>query len=96
MSKLTIAGIQMGSYAGSYAANIEKAVEVLERTVAEHQPDVICFSEMMTGPYFCRIHDDSYFKFAEPVPGPTTETFTDNPILEFQQPRNIQQYRMYV
>ncbi len=75
MSKLTVAGIQMGPYPGSYAANIEKAVEALDRAVAEHRPDIVCFSEMMTGPYFCRVYDDGYFSFAEPVPGPTTETF---------------------
>jgi len=75
MSTLTIAGIQMGPYPGSYSSNIEKAVATLERAVAEHAPDVVCFSEMMTGPYFCRVYDDNYFNFAEPVPGPTTETF---------------------
>ncbi len=75
MSTLTIAGIQMGPYPGSYASNIEKAVGALERAVAERSPDVVCFSEMMTGPYFCRVYDDSYFNFAESVPGPTTETF---------------------
>jgi N-carbamoylputrescine amidase len=75
MSKLTIAGIQMGPYPGSYASNIEKAIEALERAIAEHKPDIVCFSEMMTGPYFCRVYDDEYFNFAESVPGPTTETF---------------------
>lgn len=75
MSKLTVAGIQMGPYPGSYAENIEKAVEALGRAVAEHDPDIVCFSEMMTGPYFCRVYDDEYFSFAESVPGPTTETF---------------------
>ncbi|GAB4339836.1 MAG: apolipoprotein acyltransferase [Candidatus Abyssubacteria bacterium] len=73
MGKLTVAGIQMGPYPGTYIANMEKAVAALERAVAEHRPDVVCFSEMMTGPYFCRVYDDSYFSFAEPVPGPTTE-----------------------
>jgi len=75
MSKLTVAGIQMGPYPGSYAENIEKAVEALDRAVSESKPDVVCFSEMMTGPYFCRVYNDDYFNFAEPVPGPTTETF---------------------
>ena len=75
MSKLRVAGIQMGPYPGSYAENIEKAVEALERVVAQHNPDIVCFSEMMTGPYFCRVYDDEYFNFAESVPGPTTETF---------------------
>lgn len=73
MSTLTIAGIQMGPYPGSYAANLEKAVESLGRAVKEFEPDIICFSEMMTGPYFCRVYDDSYFNLAEPVPGPLTE-----------------------
>lgn len=75
MSKLKIAGIQMGPYPGSYAENMQKAVEALGRAVAEHDPDVVCFSEMMTGPYFCRVYDDEYFNFAESIPGPTTETF---------------------
>jgi N-carbamoylputrescine amidase len=75
MSKLKVAGIQMGPYPGSYTENIGKAVEVLERAIAEHDPDIVCFSEMMTGPYFCRVYNDEYFNFAESVPGPTTETF---------------------
>ena len=75
MGKLTVAGIQMGPYPGSYAANMDKAVDALERAVSEYKPDVICFSEVMTGPYFCRVYDDAYFNFAEPVPGPTTEIF---------------------
>lgn len=73
MGTVTIAGIQMGPYPGSYTANMDKAVEALEQAVARHSPDIICFSEMMTGPYFCRIRDDAYFGFAEPIPGPTTE-----------------------
>jgi len=75
MSKLKVVGIQMGPYPGSYAANMEKAVEALERAVAEYDPDVVCFSEMMTGPYFCRVYDDDYFNMAEPVPGRTSELF---------------------
>jgi N-carbamoylputrescine amidase len=75
MSKLTVTGIQMGPYPGSYRSNMEEAVAALECAVAEYQPDFVCFSEMMTGPYFCRVYDDSYFEFAEPVPGPTTELF---------------------
>jgi len=76
MDKITIAGIQMGPYPGSYSANMDKAVEALERAVRLHAPQLVCFSEMMTGPYFCRIYNDEYFKFAEPVPGPTTEIMT--------------------
>jgi beta-ureidopropionase len=75
MSRLTIAGIQMGPYPGSYASNINKALEAMEKAVSQYHPDVVCFSEMMTGPYFCRVYDDSYFNFAESVPGPTSETF---------------------
>lgn len=73
MNTLTIAGIQMGPYPNSYAANMDEAVHALERAVAEFSPQIVCFSEMMTGPYFCRVHDDSYFQFAEPIPGPTCE-----------------------
>ena len=75
MRKLKVAGIQMGPYPGGYAENIAKAVETLERVVAESEPDIVCFSEMMTGPYFCRVYDDEYFNYAESVPGPTSETF---------------------
>jgi N-carbamoylputrescine amidase len=73
MSTITVAGIQMGPYPGSYTANMDKAVEALERAVAEYSPQIICFSEMMTGPYFCRVYDNSYFEYAESIPGPTTE-----------------------
>ncbi|RJP24175.1 MAG: carbon-nitrogen hydrolase family protein [Candidatus Abyssobacteria bacterium SURF_5] len=73
MKTITVAAIQMGPYPGSYTANMDKAVERLEHAVAEYSPEIVCFSEMMTGPYFCRVYDDAYFQFAESIPGPTTE-----------------------
>jgi N-carbamoylputrescine amidase len=36
---------------------------------------VICFRELIYGPYFCQVRDPKYHEYAESVPGPTTWRF---------------------
>jgi len=74
--KFKVAGIQMGPYPGDYESNMEKALEVLEGVVKKVDPYVVLFSEVMTGPYFCQLVDDKFFKLAEPVDGRSVTTLT--------------------
>jgi N-carbamoylputrescine amidase len=34
---------------------------------------VLCLQELFNGPYFCPAQDPKWYRFAEPVPGPTVE-----------------------
>ncbi|MCX5997786.1 MAG: carbon-nitrogen hydrolase family protein [Chloroflexi bacterium] len=70
---LKVTGIQMGTYTGDYDSNMEMAVKTLDKAVNDFKPDIVCFSEVMTGPYFGCTYNDKYFGFAEPVPGKTTK-----------------------
>lgn len=36
---------------------------------------MICFRELIYGPYFCQVRDPKYHEYAESVPGPTTWRF---------------------
>ncbi len=58
----------------SPAANTEKAVS-MTREAAAQGARVICLPELFRSRYFCQSEDAGCFELAEPVPGPTTETF---------------------
>jgi N-carbamoylputrescine amidase len=55
-------------------ANTEKAV-AMTREAAAQGARVVCLPELFRSRYFCQSEDDGCFDLAEPVPGPTTETF---------------------
>ncbi len=54
--------------------NTEKAVS-MTREAAAQGAQVICLPELFRSRYFCQSEDAGRFDLAEPVPGPTTETF---------------------
>jgi N-carbamoylputrescine amidase len=56
------------------AANLAHAAELTEQA-ADRGASVICLPELFRTPYFCKSEDHQAFQLAEPVPGPTTETF---------------------
>lgn len=72
--KLKVSVAQMGPFCKDQETNLGKAVELLERAVSEHAPDVVAFTEMMTTPYFCGVIDDRYFEMAEKRDGRTVTT----------------------
>lgn len=75
MNPFTVAGIQMGAYAGDYETNMNNAVEALNRLMqtADPKPSLVCFSEMMTTPYFACVYDKVWLDQAETIPGRTTD-----------------------
>ena len=52
--------------------NVDKA-EVMIRSAASDGANIICLQEIFNTIYFCQTEDHGYFRFAEEIPGPTTE-----------------------
>lgn len=56
--------------------NLDRAAELV-REAASHEARIVCLPELFRSPYFCQREDASFFDLAEPIPGPSTETFRD-------------------
>jgi len=56
--------------------NMKKAASMVKDAVKKGA-QVICLPELFRAQYFCQKEDVELFKLAEPVPGPSTELFTD-------------------
>jgi len=67
----TIALVQMASGADA-EKNLVTAVARVEEA-AQRGADVVCLPELFRSPYPCQTEDTANFRYAEPVPGPTTE-----------------------
>jgi N-carbamoylputrescine amidase len=67
-------GLVQMSCTADKAANIAKALEKT-REAAQKGAQIVCLQELFTSLYFCDVEDYDNFKFAEPIPGPTTEQF---------------------
>lgn len=55
--------------------NLAKA-EARIREAAQQGAQIICVQELFRSQYFCQTEDSAAFDLAEPIPGPTTESFT--------------------
>lgn len=66
--------IQMACRANSQE-NIRRALEKVEEAV-NAGAQIICLPELFQSEYFCQKEDAALFDLAEPVPGPTTEVFS--------------------
>lgn len=51
--------------------NLAKAIDRI-RSAAVQGAQIICLPELFLGPYFCQKEDPSFFDWAEPIPGPST------------------------
>ena len=70
----TIALIQMECQ-GTREENLERArLRVVE--AAEHGAGMICLPELFCSIYFCQQEDPRFFELAEPIPGYTTDYFS--------------------
>lgn len=71
MSLVKIGLIQM-SCVEDVAQNIDKAeTEIIK--AAKQGAQIVCLQELFTSLYFCDVEDYDNFKYAEPIPGPTTD-----------------------
>jgi beta-ureidopropionase len=74
---LKVAGIQLGSYLGDYERQIDYITNQCERLLNKNRPDILCLPEVMTTPYFCTVRINDYQKYAETLPGPTSDRIAD-------------------
>jgi len=70
--KVTVAAIQMGARTEDKEENVSEILKKIDEA-GKLNPDFIVLDELSTTPYFCIDRDPKYFKWAEPVPGPTTD-----------------------
>lgn len=77
MTTMKIAGIQVGSYPGSYEKNWKILAQKTEELILRESPYLISYSEMMTSPYFAVVQDRKYFSLAEPINGPTVKRISE-------------------
>ena len=74
MTTLKAALIQQ-SCSNDRNSNLEKTCAMI-REAAAYGAKLVVLQELHTGPYFCQIEDPDLFDLAEPIPGPSTETFS--------------------
>jgi N-carbamoylputrescine amidase len=74
MSRLIVGMVQQ-SCTSDRTDNIEKSIAAIRRS-AEHGAKLVVLQELHTGLYFCDREDPARFELAEPIPGPSTETFS--------------------
>lgn len=75
MSTIRIA-ITQAAWTGDQDSMIAKHVGLLEEAAAQGA-QCICFQELFHGPYFGIVQDAAYYEYAQPVPGPLTERFSE-------------------
>jgi N-carbamoylputrescine amidase len=56
--------------------NIKRTIKKIKQ-VAKMGAQIVCLQELFSTRYFCHIEDHTNFSLAEPIPGPTTENFSD-------------------
>jgi N-carbamoylputrescine amidase len=56
--------------------NIKRTTEKITQ-VAKMGAQIVCLQELFSTRYFCHIEDHINFSLAEPIPGPTTENFSE-------------------
>ncbi|MCL5068211.1 MAG: hypothetical protein M1368_07655, partial [Thaumarchaeota archaeon] len=54
-------------------ANIAKAEALIEEAVARYHPAIVGLPELFSTEFFPLTKNRKYFRYAEPIPGPTTD-----------------------
>lgn len=76
MSERFKVGLVQMSMSPDPQENVEKAARRVEEAAARGA-QVVCLPELYRSPYFCQREDPALFDLAEPVPGPSTERFSE-------------------
>ena len=74
MSKVNVGIVQM-SCSDDKQANLQKATEKIKESSAKGA-QIVCLQELFTSLYFCDVEDYDNFKFAEPIPGPSSDALS--------------------
>ncbi len=68
--------VQNGPATLDKGRNVSSMAEWMRTGLDAFAADFVVFSELSTTMYFCGTNDASWMEQAEPIPGPTTETFS--------------------
>jgi N-carbamoylputrescine amidase len=71
-SRIVSLGLVQMSARESHEQNLVRALDGLRQAHAGGAR-IICLGELFTLPYFCQAEDPEFFRWAEPIPGPTTQ-----------------------
>ena len=74
MSRVVRAALFQTTWTGD-AETMNQAHEAAAREAAAQGAQIIGFQEVFNAPYFCQVQDAEHYKWAESIPGPTTERF---------------------
>ncbi len=72
MANTIRAALVQATWTGDQQSMIEKHVDYT-RQAAEQGVQVICYQELFYSPYVGQVQDPKYYRYVEPIPGPTTE-----------------------
>jgi beta-ureidopropionase len=74
MSRVIRAALYQTAWTGD-AETMIHAHEKAAREAAAQGAQIIGFQEVFNAPYFCQVQEPEHYKWAESIPGPTTERF---------------------
>ena len=74
MSRVVRAALFQTAWTGDIESMIA-AHEKAAREAAAQGAQIIGFQEVFNAPYFCQVQEAEHYKWAETIPGPTTERF---------------------
>ena len=74
MSRVVRAALFQTAWTGD-PVTMTQAHEDAARAAAAQGARIIGFQEVFNAPYFCQVQDAEHYKWAETIPGPTTERF---------------------
>lgn len=76
MAKTVKIGLIQRSAGTDTEANLRGTLRDIE-SAAEQGARIICTQELFRSQYFCQTEDHAHFDLAEPIPGPSTEAFSE-------------------
>jgi beta-ureidopropionase len=74
MSRVVRAALYQTAWTGD-AETMIQAHEKAAREAAAQGAQIIGFQEVFNAPYFCQVQEPEHYKWAESIPGPTTDRF---------------------
>lgn len=74
-SRIVKIGLIQTSCGTDPQANLEKTIKRIA-DAAKKGAQIICLQELFLSQYFCQSEDHKYYKLAEAIPGPTTESLS--------------------
>lgn len=73
-TKIKVAAVQH-SNSSNLAQNVEKTIAGIKEA-AKDGAQLVVLQELHRSLYFCQVEDTDYFDMAEPIPGPSTDTYS--------------------